>query len=80
MLIYGFNNKLIEATDSFGAWLRMALANAEMTQTELGRKLKMSQTAVSSWATNTAKPCYPIVKMICDIVEADPELVWRKWF
>ena len=80
MLIYGFNNKLINETNSFGAWLKMALANSEMTQTELARRLKMSQTSVSDWANNNNKPCWPIVKMICDIVEADAGVVWEKWF
>lgn len=80
MLIYGLNNKLIDAADSFGAWLRMALANAEMTQTELGRRIRMSQNAISTWATNKYKPCWPIVKAICEVVEADAEAVWRKWF
>lgn len=80
MLIYGFNNKLIDAADNFGAWLRMALANAEMTQTELAKRMRVSQTAVSTWTRNIYKPNWPIVKMICDVVEADAELVWRKWF
>ena len=81
MLIYGLNNRLIDEVDSFGAWLRLALANSEMTQTDLAKKIRVCQTTVSGWTLNKNKPCYwATVKLLCEIVDADPELVWRKWF
>lgn len=56
--------------------LKAARVNANMTQAEAARRLKISDSTIRSWECGDTSPRAGMISMICEVYGIPPELLF----